>query len=124
MIILPISTAEAPLAGVRVPMTVTGTTATGTLTPPSQEWMVIAVALSVTAGTQVGFATVSVRELGGGRIGPVNGDFIGVDPSGNWSPMHYAPVQGGISYTVDLAQLSGTAFDVYFILRHHGALCP
>ena len=127
MVILPLSTKDQPLAGIRVPITIGGggITGTGSLTPPSQNWEVIAVALSVTAGTQTGFVTVSVREQGGGRIGPVNGDFIGCNPDGDYSPMHYAPVSGGITYNVDVTQINGaTAIDMYFILRRNGPICP
>ena len=129
MIILPISTDERPLAGIRVPITLAGpgTTGSGALTPPSQNWSVIAVAASITSavGTQIGFVTVSVREQGGARIGPVNGDFVGCNPDGDWSPCHAAPVSGGITYDVDVSQITaGATLDIYFFLRRNGPFCP
>ena len=131
MIILTLSSPERPLAAIRVPLTIAAgppPTAAGQLTPPSQNWNVIAVALSVTSvapNVQVGFMTVSVREQGGGRIGPVNGDFVGINPNGDWSPMHSCPVSGGITYDVVVSQVTGALVtaDLYFFLRRNGPYC-
>lgn len=124
MLLLPLSRKDSPLAGVRVALTVVGTTGTGTFQVPDGRWALIAAALSDDAAPFSQFAMAFGRVTGpsNAQIGPTNGDNIGIGTD-DWSPCPQYPLQSGTTYTLTLNGLQTTAASCNLLLQGTAPSC-